>query len=135
VVFIGDSECSVTCRSAHRCHEVRFWRCPGPAAAGKSKAKPAAASSAPAGADEPTKEDRDRHLAAVANPNVKPVRSTVDLSPVRHRQLKAWCGETAEMIGKSRVTTQDVFRAFVDRLITDESLARNIRDDLRAANQ
>jgi hypothetical protein len=65
-----------------------------------------------------TKEDRDRHLAAVANPNVKPVRSTVDLSPVRHRQLKAWCGETAEMIGKSRVTTQDVFRAFVDRLIT-----------------
>jgi hypothetical protein len=40
--------------------------------------------------------------------------------------------EAAEMIGTSRVTTQDVFRTFVERLITDETLARKIRDDLRA---
>jgi hypothetical protein len=62
--------------------------------------------------------------------HTKPIRSTVDLPPMRHAQLKAWLGETAVMVGKSRVTTQDVFRVFVDRLLTDEEFARKIRSDL-----
>jgi len=63
--------------------------------------------------------------------HMKPIRSTVDLAPMRHAQLKAWCGETAVQLGKSRVTTQDVVRAMVERLLTDETFARNIRADLK----
>lgn len=85
--------------------------------------------------DTVTAEDRERHLAPVAAPKATPIRSTVDLSPVRHQQLKSWCGETAVMIGKTRVTTQDVLRAFVARLVTDETLAEKIREDLRAGKE
>jgi hypothetical protein len=85
----------------------------------------------PAG-DPVTRDDRERHLAPVdAAPHAKPIRSTVDLAPVRHASLKAWCGETAVMIGRSRVTTQDVFRALVERLLTDETLAGHVRDAIK----
>ena len=63
----------------------------------------------------------------------KPVRATVDLSPSQHARLKAWCGETAVEFGRARVTTQDVLRALVDRLLRDEALAAAIRDDLGGA--
>lgn len=68
----------------------------------------------------------------VASPKAKPIRSTVDLAPTRHASLKSWCGETAVELGVSRVTTQDVMRTLVARLLTDETLARKIRADLRA---
>lgn len=70
------------------------------------------------------------HTGAVA-PLAKPVRRTVDLSPTQHAQLAAWCTETAREIGRARVTGQDVLRALVARLLTDEVLARKIRADLR----
>jgi hypothetical protein len=60
----------------------------------------------------------------------KPVRSTVDLPADEHAMLKAWCGETAVELGRVRVTTQDVLRALVERLLTDEALARGIRHDI-----
>lgn len=60
----------------------------------------------------------------------KPVRATVDLPPGQHARLKAWCGQTAVEFGRARVTTQDVLRALVDRLLSDEVLAAAIRDDL-----
>jgi len=61
----------------------------------------------------------------------KPVRSTVDLPSGRHSSLKTWCTETATELGRARVTTQDVVNALVHRLLTDETLARKIRQDLR----
>jgi hypothetical protein len=73
----------------------------------------------------------EHHLAQAPSVNVKPVRSTVDLAPVRHAALKSWCGETAVEIGTARVTTQDVMRVLVARLLTDATLAQKIRDDLR----
>lgn len=85
--------------------------------------------------DERTPDDRKRALAPAPKPHVKPVRSTVDLAPARHAALKSWCGETAVEIGRSRVTTQDVMRVLVARLLTDETFARQIRDDLRAETQ
>jgi hypothetical protein len=74
-----------------------------------------------------------RPAPAASTPRVKPVRSTVDLAPTHHVQLKAWCGETAVEVGRARVTTQDVMRALVIRLLTDEALARKVRADLRAS--
>lgn len=98
-------------------------------AAKKDAARP---STEKAQREERTAEDRERALAPrTATPHVKPIRSTVDLPPTRHAALKMWCGETAVEIGRSRVTTQDVLRALVGRLLTDETLARKIRADLR----
>lgn len=72
-----------------------------------------------------------RTLSKAANPHVKRVRSTIDLSPMRHAALKTWCNETAVEIGKTRVTTQDVMQALVARLLTNETFSRQVRDDLR----
>ena len=79
---------------------------------------------------------RERHLpegSALRKLAAKPVRATVDLSPGQHARLRAWCGETAVEFGRARVTTQDVLRALVDRLLIDEALAAAIRDDLGGA--
>lgn len=73
----------------------------------------------------------ERHLPSAAPVLAKPIRSTVDLPPARHRSLKAWSAETATEIGRARVTTQEVINALVHRMLTDETLARKIRDDLR----
>lgn len=92
----------------------------------RAKAERLAATKAPA-----TAADQERHLSAAAPVQVKDVRQTVDLSPTQHKDLAAWCVETAETIGSTRVTRQAVLRALVGRLLTDETLARKIRDDLR----
>lgn len=99
----------------------------------KAEPKPTApaAPETPASADTVTAADRKRHLAPVSAPHVKPIRTTVDLSPTHHAQMKAWEAETAVMLGLARVTRQDVLRVMVKRLLTDETLARMIRADLR----
>ncbi|MEO6087751.1 MAG: hypothetical protein ABIQ18_32030 [Umezawaea sp.] len=74
-------------------------------------------------------------ITTVANPHAKLIRSTVDLLPVRHADLKTWCGDMAVDIGVSRITTQDVFRVLVTRLLTDPNLARQVREDLRVEKQ
>ena len=70
-----------------------------------------------------------------AAPLSRPVRRTVDLSPSHHAQLAEWCRETARQLGRARVTGQDVLRALVARVLTDETLARKIRADLRSESQ
>lgn len=68
------------------------------------------------------------------NVRTKLVRRTVDLPPVRHAELDQWCSETARQLGQARVTGQAVISTLVARLLTDETLARKIRQDL-SANQ
>lgn len=53
--------------------------------------------------------------------------------PGRQRVPAGSCGETAAEFGRARVTTQDVLRALVDRLLSDKALAAAIRDDLGGA--
>jgi hypothetical protein len=61
-------------------------------------------------------------------PRVKDVRRTVDLSPTEHRQLAVWLNEAAAELGRARVTGQDVLRALVIELLTDDELSRRIRE-------
>lgn len=103
-------------------------------AAQRMAEKAAAAAAAAAGQQTPAAPATDNTLAVDREHlglRTTPVRSTVDLPPVQHHKLKDWCSEAAIMIGKSRVTTQDVMRALVARLLEDETLAREIRSDLR----
>ena len=58
------------------------------------------------------------------------MRRTVDLSAARHAALTRWCQITAVQLGTARVTGQDVLSALVRRLLTDDTLAREIREDL-----
>ncbi len=64
-------------------------------------------------------------------PLAKPVRSTLDLSPARHRAFQQWLNESAVQLGRSRLTKQQVLDALVGRLLTDETLSRLILADLR----
>lgn len=66
----------------------------------------------------------------VTTEHTKLVRRGVDLSPTHHAALTEWCNETAVQLGTARVTGQDVLRALVRRLLTDETLTREIRADL-----
>lgn len=84
-------------------------------------------------ADIPVQQPRtaDQPRRSAGSVRSKPVRRSVDLSPSYHAQLTRWCAETADEIGATRVTGQDVMRALVARLLADEALARRIRADLR----
>lgn len=70
-------------------------------------------------------------LSKAAPVHTKPVRSTVDLAPVQHHDLDAWQSETARQIGQTRVTRQDVLRAAVALVLTDETVARRVRAQIR----
>ena len=68
---------------------------------------------------------------SVRVPRVAPVRITVDLDPTRHRRLKRWCGDTAELIQRPAVAGADVVRALLDELDEDADLATRIRARLQ----
>lgn len=61
----------------------------------------------------------------------KPVRLTVDISPGRHAALQQWCLDAVPGVGRPRVAGQQVMRALLARLLTDERLSRAIIADLR----
>ncbi|MDX6584330.1 MAG: hypothetical protein QOI10_3514 [Solirubrobacterales bacterium] len=77
----------------------------------------------------PPSEDQPKRNP-LATGEAKLVRRSVSLSPTHHARLTQWCHETAVQIGGTRVTRQDVFRALVARLLTDETVARKIRADI-----
>jgi hypothetical protein len=60
----------------------------------------------------------------------KPVRHTVDLTPVQHRALAQWRTSAADDLGRIRVTSQQVLQALVTRLLADDDLTEKIRADL-----
>jgi hypothetical protein len=56
----------------------------------------------------------------------------VMLSYSEHAGLSEWCRATADELGLSRVTGQEVPRMLVARLLTDPTMASQLRADLAA---
>lgn len=63
-------------------------------------------------------------------PSTRKVRHTVDLGAADHRDLRRWCDDTADELGRSRVSGQEVMAALVGRLLRDGALSAAIRQDL-----
>ncbi|MFC7429951.1 hypothetical protein [Nocardia tengchongensis] len=75
----------------------------------------------------PAKAEPRAHGATVRQ---KPIRRTVDLPPEMYRRLVEWQGQAADTLGKSRVTSQDVFVALVYQLLSDPKLENSVLDRL-----
>jgi hypothetical protein len=95
----------------------------------RSAAKTAPA--APAGGDQAVPVAAPAPLPQAANPQTKPVRSTVDLSPTVHDELDAWQAAVKSEIAARRVTRQDVFRAAADLILNNPQVAALVRDQIR----
>lgn len=63
-----------------------------------------------------------------------PVRSTVDLAPVRHASLSTWCDEASVALGvppgRRGVTRDMALNAMVAVLLTDETTSRRVQAQL-----
>lgn len=83
--------------------------------------------------DEQPAETRPRHQATTRRrrpPRTEPVRSTVDLDPALHHELSEWAEEAAWELGRKRITRQAILAKLAARLIADEALTQQIKDDL-----
>lgn len=60
----------------------------------------------------------------------KPVKVTVEMSPVEHRKLKRWCALTAADLELSMVAGAEVLRVLWSMAQDDEVLAQRLREEL-----
>jgi hypothetical protein len=81
-------------------------------------------------------EGEQRRMPAAPSPDrvarTKPVRISLDLAPQLYRDLTEWNGQTADALGRSRITHADTLRSLVRRLLNDPELAASVVDDLRS---
>ena len=63
--------------------------------------------------------------------SAKPIRISLDVAPMLFDQLTLWRTRAARQLGWGRVTSAEVLRVLVRRLVTDEELSAAIIADLR----
>jgi hypothetical protein len=61
---------------------------------------------------------------------VKPIRTTLDLSPALHAAFEDWTISAGRKIG-TKISRSDVLRALVRRLVDDEGFSAEILQVLR----
>jgi hypothetical protein len=72
-----------------------------------------------------------RRTPATAGPTrVKPVRVTVELQPIEHRELRRLCARFADEIGVAQVAGAEVFRALLEMVRSDEELVVRLGGEL-----
>lgn len=73
------------------------------------------------------------HVTPEPAPGVrtKPIKTTVDLQPVEHRQFRRWCEETADELGLPAVASSEVVRVLIQLVQDDPALAARVRAELR----
>lgn len=67
---------------------------------------------------------------APAPPRTKVIKATVDLQPVEHRRLRAWCQDTADVLGIPEVAHSEVIRVLIRLVQEDPKLAARVRAEL-----
>ncbi len=63
-------------------------------------------------------------------PRTRPVRVTVELSPVEHRALRTWCAQTSADLDLPLVAGAEVLRVLLQLMRSDAALADAVRADL-----
>lgn len=87
----------------------------------------AAAVAGLAGTDPGTQTDAN---PAGRAPRTRPVRVTVELSPMEHKALRQWCASTAAELDLPVVAGAEVFRALLALMQSDETMADRVRAEL-----
>ncbi|GAA5170841.1 hypothetical protein GCM10023321_68560 [Pseudonocardia eucalypti] len=68
--------------------------------------------------------------AAARAPRTRPVRVTVELSPMEHKALRQWCAQTSADLDLPLVAGAEVFRALLSLMRTDPAVAEAVRTEL-----
>jgi hypothetical protein len=79
------------------------------------------------GIGEPAADAVTTPAAPPVTPRSRPVRLTLDLAPVQHRELTRWCADAAYELGLSKVPATSVIRLLIGQLATDPELAARIQ--------
>lgn len=91
-------------------------------------ARAAAVATSAAPTSEP--EQRDGRDAEPRVPRTRPVRVTVELSPMEHKQLRRWCAETSADLDLPVVAGAEVFRALLNLMHDHPEVAEQVRVEL-----
>lgn len=82
----------------------------------------AAAVAAARGEEEPARAERV--------PRTRPVRVTVELSPMEHKALRQWCAQTSAELDLPLVAGAEVFRALLSLMRNQPEVAEAVRAEL-----
>jgi len=63
-------------------------------------------------------------------PRTRPVRVTVELSPMEHKALRQWCAQTSADLDLPVVAGAEVFRALLSLMRSDPEVADQVRAEL-----
>jgi hypothetical protein len=63
-------------------------------------------------------------------PRTRPVRVTVELSPMEHKALRQWCAQTSAELDLPVVAGAEVFRVLLGLMREDPSMAAAVRAEL-----
>lgn len=85
--------------------------------------------SGPGGATGPAGGETSGELASRV-PRTRPVRVTVELSPMEHKALRQWCAQTSADLDLPVVAGAEVFRALLSLMRNDPGMADQVRAEL-----
>lgn len=80
---------------------------------------------APSDSEQPGPRDAEPRV-----PRTRPVRVTVELSPMEHKQLRRWCAETSADLDLPVVAGAEVFRALLNLMHDHPEVAEQVRAEL-----
>ncbi|MGQ0480959.1 MAG: hypothetical protein ACT4O0_08030 [Pseudonocardia sp.] len=90
-------------------------------------ARAAAVTALPPDAAEPAPDTGDPEPRV---PRTRPVRVTVELSPMEHKALRRWCAQTSADLDLPVVAGAEVFRALLSLMHADPEVAEQVRAEL-----
>jgi hypothetical protein len=100
------------------------------AVAGSSGARAPAGPRTESAAADPAGAEAGREQVSSRVPRTRPVRVTVELSPMEHKALRQWCAQTSADLDLPVVAGAEVFRALLSLMRGDPEVADQVRAEL-----